>query len=418
MNNINEIKSCEVCGSDKLESILNLGSHPLCDDLVPVDSSRICREYPIEILFCSLCVTAHQRFQVPKKELFPQTYHYRSRFTADVLNGMADLVNSCETRLSTLKNKTVLDIGCNDGSLLDFFRAKGSLTVGIEPTGAYIDAENNGHRIYNTYLSADVAKTVIKDHGQPDVITFTNVFAHIENLAEVFAAIKILMSPTTMIVIENHYLGSILALNQFDTFYHEHPRSYSFSSFIEIAKNLGVTIGGVEFPSRYGGNIRVFMGGSFMPYPLDNIKILNEESKYRDKFIILQSNINKWQLKKNQLIEQIIKQNKHIPGKAFPGRAAILIKMLGIDKTMMPFIFEKPGSMKIGHYVPGTRIPIISDDELFHSKDKPAFILNLAWHISKEIKSYLRSNGFDGKIIDILNVEDFQTKGKSHVSNG
>lgn len=408
MNNLSEIKSCEVCGQDKLEPVLHLGSHPLCDDLIPVNNSKICREYPIEILFCPSCITAHQRFQVPKKELFPQSYHYRSRFTADVLSGMSALVNSCEKRLSTLTNKTVLDIGCNDGSLLSFFRNKGCITVGIEPTGACSDAKKNGHKAYNTYLSLETSKTVLKHHGQPDIITFTNVFAHIENLTEVIAAVKLLVSPTTMIVIENHYLGSVLALNQFDTFYHEHPRNYSYSSFIEIAKNLGVAIKGVEFPSRYGGNIRIFMGGPTMPDQLDNTKkILNEEKKYLDKFSDLRSNINKWRLKKSQLIEQIVKKNKHIPGKAFPGRAGILIKMLGIDQTIMPFVFEKPGSMKIGNYIPGTRIPIISDDDLFNSINKPPYILNLAWHISEEISSYLKSNGFDGNIIDILNVKDF-----------
>ena len=409
MNNLSEIKSCEVCGSNKLESVLNLGSHPLCDDLVPVGNPKVCEEYPIEILFCSSCVTAHQRFQVPKRELFPESYHYRSRFTADVLSGMTALVNSCEKRLSTLMGKTVLDIGCNDGSLLDFFRAKGSLTVGIEPTGACVGAQKNGHHAYNAYLSAEIAETIIKNHGQPDIITFTNVFAHIENLAEVIDAVKLLVSPTTMIVIENHYLGSVLALNQFDTFYHEHPRSYSYSSFIEIAKNIGLDIKGVEFPSRYGGNIRVFMGGPTVPSSLDNTEIiLNEEKNFLDKFATLRENINKWKINKGKLIEQLTKNNKTIPGKAFPGRAAILMKLLDIDNTVMPFVFEKPGSMKIGHYIPGTRIPILSDDDLFDSKNKPSDILNLAWHISKEIKSYLTTNGFDGNIIDILNTEDFR----------
>src|SRR5438132_626529 len=111
MNDVFEIKNCEVCGNDKLDAVLDLGAHPLCDDLIPVGDPRVCREYPIEILFCENCVTAHQRFQVPKRELFPTTYHYRSRFTADVLNGMVTLVNSCEKHVPTLRSKKILDIG-------------------------------------------------------------------------------------------------------------------------------------------------------------------------------------------------------------------------------------------------------------------------------------------------------------------
>ena len=88
---LTEISSCEVCGNTHLEPAINLGPHPMCDDLVTMGDTRVCREYPIEILFCGVCRTAHQRFQVPKHELFPGDYHYRSRFTADVLRGMEQL---------------------------------------------------------------------------------------------------------------------------------------------------------------------------------------------------------------------------------------------------------------------------------------------------------------------------------------
>src|SRR3990172_9381614 len=97
-NNFSEIDKCEVCGNTVLESVLDLGLHPMCDDLVPVGDTRVCREYTIEILFCLTFHTAHQRFQFPKHYLFPATYHYRSRFTADVLTGMKMLVYSCIER--------------------------------------------------------------------------------------------------------------------------------------------------------------------------------------------------------------------------------------------------------------------------------------------------------------------------------
>ena len=102
---VTEIERCEVCGNRELESVLNLGLHPMCDDLVPVNDSRVCSEYPIEILFCDKCVTAHQRFQVPKQQLFPNSYHYRSRFTADVLNGMKGLVEACVAKHGSLHGK-------------------------------------------------------------------------------------------------------------------------------------------------------------------------------------------------------------------------------------------------------------------------------------------------------------------------
>lgn len=409
-NGLREISACEVCGNERLVPVLNLGPHPMCDDLVRVGDARVCREYPIEILFCENCYTAHQRFQVPKRELFPSSYHYRSRFTADVLNGMAELVESCEQRFGNLAGKNVLDIGCNDGSLLNFFREKGANTVGIEPTGAYLDAEQNGHWTFNAYLSKDSAEAIVASHGRPDFITFTNVFAHIENLAEVLGSLKQLMAPHTVVVIENHYLGAVFSGNQFDTFYHEHPRTYSYTSFIYIARSLEARLVDVEFPSRYGGNIRVFLGKAArgdVSSAIDRGDLSDRESGYFECFTSLRKNVECWRRIKKRFLTEQIRKNGRLRAKAFPGRAAILVKMLGLDDGSISAVYEKPGSMKIGHYVPGTRIPIFSDEDLFAVPDKTQPLLNLAWHIPHEIRGYLARHGYTGPIIDIVSPDDF-----------
>ena len=117
--------------------------------------------------------------------------------------------------------------------------------------------------------------------------------------------------------------------------------------------------------------------------------------------------ISQWKVKKKALIKEYVSKYGRLKVKAFPGRAAILVKLLGLDEHMISAVYEKPGSMKIDHYLPGTKIPIQSDDNLFKTNlDEP--ILNLAWHISTEIKTYLQNNGYKGEIIDVLNKEDFK----------
>lgn len=400
MNNLNIVETCEVCKNKSLTPVLDLGLHPICDDLIQIGSARINDEFPIKIHYCEKCYTAQHVYQIPKKLLFPSTYHYRARFTVDVIDGMKSLVNSIETKFCSLDGKKVLDIGCNDGSLLNLFREKGAITYGIEPTDAYLDTIGNGHNIIHNYFNTDVAESLPK----PDIITFTNVFAHIEDLSGLLDALKILMTKDTLLVIENHYLGGVLDRNQFDTFYHEHPRTYSLNSFVHIAKNLGREVLSVEFPSRYGGNIRVVIGNDTNqknPTELMN-NVISNESNFLNKFELMNVFINKWKIEKKKEILNYINENGKIEAKALPARAAIPLKIIGLNEEHIKCIYEKPGSMKIGNYVPSTRIPIVSDDELICDISNKIGLLNNAWHISTEIENYLRKLGFKGKLINII----------------
>jgi len=394
---MNEIKICEVCGNDDLHTVLDLGNHPLCDDLVPFGDARICNEYPIEILFCNQCLTAHQRFQVPKHDLFTTDYHYRARMTGSVLRGMSDLVNSCEQKFGDLSGKLVLDIGCNDGSLLGFFKERGCQTIGVEPTGA---AKDSSHTTINAFFDAESAKKVLELAGKPDIITFTNVFAHIEDLPTLLNNLRTLISEKTVIVIENHYLGAVLDYGQFDTFYHEHPRTYSFNSFKYIAKSLGLNLIDCEFVSRYGGNIRAYMGGS---KAIDFLSV--NENKFMERFGMMNLSILDWRRKTRNVIFDHIQRRGKLRAKAFPGRAAILIKLLGLDEQHISAVYEIKGSIKVGHYVPGTRIPILPEKDLYAEADQNAPILNLAWHLPAEVRENLKKNNYLGEVIDIKQFE-------------
>lgn len=392
-----EIKSCEVCGSVNLKSVLDLGMQPLCDDLIPIGEDRQSILYPIEILLCEKCMTAHQKYQIEKSILFSDSYHYRSRFTNDVLNGMKNLVDSCEDLVGSLRGCNVLDIGCNDGSLLDYFREREANTFGIEPTLAALDGVKKDHTIFKNYFDYE-SVVKLQDLGvEFDIITFTNVFAHIDDLNMLLANLKNIIGSSTIIAIENHYLGSVVNGNQFDTFYHEHPRTYSAKSFSFIAKKLDRKLIKLEFPKRYGGNIRAFIGAK----EVQEISLLNETGIVRG-LKNLQSKVNNWLYQKSEQISDILAEEPRIAAKAFPGRASIPIALLNLSHDQIECVYEKPGSLKIGHYVPGTRIPILSDVDLTTQFSNTKTILNLAWHISDEIEYYLKDMGYQGEIVNII----------------
>ena len=387
-----KITKCEVCENKQLKKVLDLGNHPLCDDLIPIEDKSTCKEYLIEILFCEECLTAHQICQIPKQTLFTKNYHYRARMTGSVLSGMADFVEGCENRFGSLHGKVVLDIGCNDGSLLDFFKIKGCKTVGIEPTGAALESK---HPTINEYFDKRSAYQVLSLTGKPDLIVFTNVFAHIEDLQSLINNLKILSQDNTKIVIENHYLGAVFNGGQFDTFYHEHPRTYSFRSFEFIAQSLEVNVLDAEFVSRYGGNIRVYLGVG------DKKQLDIDESHFSSAFIKMSTDMLKWITETKVMIDDHVSKHGLMRAKAFPGRAAILIKLLGLNENHISAVYEIKGSIKVGHYVPGTRIPILPEVELYAKKDLKKPILNLAWHLPSEVRANLLVNGYTGHVIDI-----------------
>ena len=386
---------CEVCGSEFGKLKLDLGTHPLCDDLTLIGSNVDIPKYQQLISLCEICLTAHQVVPVEKELLFKPNYHYRASLTKDVLDGMRSLVKDLSLELSDGgRSSYVLDIGCNDGSLLGIFKEEFScVTIGVDPTGAILESGSKVDFKFNEYFSAATAKKIMEQHPVLDLITFTNVFAHIEDLPTLLANLGSIIGPETSLVIENHYLGAILNRNQFDTFYHEHPRTYSLRSFEYIAKSLGLLITDVQFPARYGGNIRVTMKKRGLP--ADLISFQNQEDLYIAQFSALQNLYTSW---KDSAVEAYLALSKRgkIYGKALPGRAVMLINALGIDASTMPVIFEQPSSPKVGNYVPSTKIEVLSDADIL--RIDPQILIVWSWHIIEEIERYLDSLGYRGEI--------------------
>jgi hypothetical protein len=389
------VNTCEVCLNVMSGPILDLGSHPLCDDLVRIGDPVDLRRYHQEIMLCEVCLTAHQLHQVDKSLLFKRDYHYRAALTQDVIVGMGDLVaKTLRIFDNKKKNPIVLDIGCNDGSLLELFKLKiECVTVGVDPTDAILESSGKIDHPYREYFDIAIAEKIIESIGTPDIITFTNVFAHIEDLQSLLSALRLLIGPSTLVVIENHYLGSIISNDQFDTFYHEHPRTYSFKSFQVIASQLGLNLQSVEFPSRYGGNIRVTMSKEIIIPELNFLEI--DEQKFITQFEDLQRKYLSW-LEQGRDALSSLKSSGIFAGKALPGRAVMLISALGISSADMPYIFEQPKSPKIGFYVPGTTIQILSDNDLIESGIERLVLWS--WHISDEVLDYLRLLGFKGDV--------------------
>jgi len=388
---------CEVCLNTLEGPTLDLGFHPLCDDLVAVGQNVSTQTYHQEIQLCIKCNTAHQLHQVVKEKLFKPDYHYRAQLTKDVLDGMEGLVSQVLKIIDVDKKNIVLDVGCNDGSLLGKFKEKiNCVTVGVDPTDAIKDAGTTIDFAMQGFFNSEIADKIANQIGIPDIITFTNVFAHIENLPELIKAIKSLVGNSTILVIENHDLGAVLRNSQFDTFYHEHPRTYSAKSFKYIADQLGMKILSMEFPSRYGGNIRVILSSKIDNEDLSLSEIVESQARdIHENFLKLQEFFSRWKFESREIFNELHLRGP-IYGKALPGRAVMLISSLGITSNEMPVIFEQDKSPKVGFYVPGTSIEIKGDLDLGQVKN--GVVIVWAWHIIEEVCNYLESLNFVGEV--------------------
>jgi hypothetical protein len=223
------------------------------------------------------------------------------------------------------------------------------------------------------------------------------VFAHIGDLVALISNLLRLIKRGTTIIVENHYLGSVLKRCQFDTFYHEHPRTYSYTSFEYIAKKLDMNVLHLDFPSRYNGNIRVALSRAAAAVSSPQV----DESGFIESFPRLAGYIGGVKARLMTQLGEFARAHGPLPAKAFPGRASVILNYYGADEALISAAYERPESPKVGYYVPGTRIPIRDEREFFAKPDAPVLI-NLAWHIRDEIHRYLRKNGYLGKIVEIF----------------
>ena len=397
------INHCQICGNKDIKAVLDLGYQPLADDLKDTKSTNAGTTFfPIEIGFCKKCILLQNNYIVDDKSLYTKNYHYRPGITKDVVNNFQSMSQKL-TKLYDLNLESIVaDIGCNDGSLLKQFRKLGIIkTVGIEPTDTIKYAKPKIKTVQD-FMNISSSRKALKFYGKVDLITTTNVFAHTNNLKTFILGVKKLIKKNGIFVIENHYLGAILKKKQFDSFYHEHLRTYSLLSLVRLMKYYGFRIINAYTTDRYGGNIQAH-------FSLGNLKKSHNVNKILDKEVKDKLNKEMTYKKLKKDIENIdyqistfINQNKHkkIVAKAFPARASILVHRFSSIKNNISFVAEQPSSLKLNKYVPGTNIKIISSEKL--KTFKPDIMIILAWHLFDTIHKKWKAKLKKTKFVKIL----------------
>jgi len=408
------IDCCQVCTYVDFLPVINLGYLPPVTTMLPTDVRPDAEtRFPAEVFYCPNCNLVQLGLIVDPHILFHPDYPYTSGSTKVLRDNFADLHNEVCQIVGLKADDLVVDIGSNDGTLLGNFRAH--RVVGIEPTDNAETAKESGIPTVTSFFNSQSVAWVKANHGSPKVITAANVFAHMNNIHEVVENIKDLMEPEGVFVSESHYLGGLIKTLQYDTIYHEHLRYYSVHSLKYLLEAHGMSIFHVTRIPTHGGSIRVYASNyelsNYQRYPVDDTvaEILKEEvdsGLTSDVWISsFKREVTASKLALYRLLEPIKRKGGTIYGIGAPARSTTLINYLGLDDGIVDCALEIKGSKKIGHFVPGTTIPILDESLLF--EDQPEYALLLSWHIGEELAHLLRQRGYKGTFITPLPEPQF-----------
>jgi hypothetical protein len=294
----------------------------------------------------------------------------------------------------------VIDIGANDGTLLQPFHELGCRTLGIEPSQAADVAVSRGITMIKDYFSLGSAKRAVAQHGRAKIVTAANVFAHIAGVHDVVESIKVMMREGGVFVSESHYLLDLLATRQYDTVYHEHLRYYSLQSLRRLFDMHGLEIFRIKRIPSHGGSVRAFASarGTFsIDASVQNA--LNDEEKagLLDGTALrgFRQGVMQSKLDLMALLAPLKRGGARIFGVGAPSRASTLITYAGLDESILDCVVEVSGSHKLDKYMPGTRIPVVDEEKLY--REQPEYALLLSWHIADELSANLKRRGYRGR---------------------
>jgi SAM-dependent methyltransferase len=394
------VERCQICDSAELAPVLFLGYLPPVNQMWPVGSTPGEQPaYPALLLRCRQCQLVQLGLVVDPQILFPPEYPYSSGTTKILRENFAELCREAAPRLGLKPGDLVVDVGSNDGTLLSNFQQAGFRVYGIEPTQMGVLAQNRGIPTTISFLTADAADRVRREQGPAQVVTATNVFAHIEDVHAVVENIRRLLAEDGTFISESHYLLSLVETLQYDTIYHEHLRYYSLTSVQYLLERHGLEVFFAKRIPTHGGSIRVYAAPKGVR-PVDPAvaeirrqePALSSEALEEFKRRVVASKLALY-----ALLEQIKAAGQRIYGIGAPSRASTLINYVGLDDGILDCVLEIKGSYKIGKYLPGTLIPVVDEARLFD--DPPDCALLLSWHIADELIGKLRSKGYRGQFL-------------------
>jgi len=395
------MRECFICQSNDLAKFLSLGHQPPSDAfLKKEDLEKPETAYPLDVFFCRNCRLVQLGYMVDPNALF-RDYAYNTGTNNSLKVNFKNLVDKIVAHWRLSPADLAVDIGSNDGTLLENYLPYQIRILGIDPSSAAKLALQKNIPTIIDFFNEETAVKVRKEYGPAKIITATNVFAHVDKLYSFLRGVFHLLADDGVFISESHYLADLIFQRQYDSIYHEHLRYYSLKPLTYLFKQLGMEIIDAERISTHGGSIRVSTAKTGK-YPVAEavakLTAAEAESGLDDEKTFVkfaeQVESNKFELLKT--ISDLKKEGKSIAGIGAPAKGNTLLNYCNLDSSLIDYLAEK-SEIKIGLFAPGTHIPVVAEERLF--REQPDYGLLLSWNIADELVPKLRAAGYKGKFI-------------------
>lgn len=386
---------CGLCGSTRLEPVLSLGSSPPTCVMQPVGGRPATEDHhPLDLLRCDDCTLVQLSVIVDPEVVFPAEYPYSSGNSRALHANFEDLAHQAQTWHQGLgPDDLVVDIGANDGTLLSKFCSE-VRTVGVEPTG---QAHWIAGHTYQDFFTERLAAEIVSKHGKAKVVTACNVLAHVEDIHDVMAGINLLLADDGILIAENHDLAAVVDGGQWDTVYHEHLRFYDSHTFHQLLIKHGLRAEDwQDIPTH---------GGSFRALAKKGTDLLDAAREYDWPAFRARAQRSRWVLR--SAVSALRNGHRRVGAIGATARATTIINSCGFDADDIEAVYEVPGSDKIGHYIPGTSIPVV-DEQVLRESYAPDTSILFAWYMADLVVPKLRGgmDGYKGQLI--IPLPDFK----------
>ncbi len=382
---------CKNCNNKLIHKFVDLGFSPPSNSLLELkDLNKSEIYYPLKSYVCSSCWLVQIFEQTSSEELFHADYPYLSSTSTSWLLHAKEYSEKIIKMLKLTNEKLVVEIGSNDGYLLQYFVKKNIPVIGIEPTkSANNVAKKYGYSIIEDFFTENVSNQLRKKKKSANLIICNNVYAHVPNINDFTKGLFNLLNDEGIITIEFPHIMNLIKFNQFDTIYHEHFYYYSLISILKILKKFNLEIFKVEKIPSHGGSLRVYVKKNINThYQIErSVKdCLEEEKKFGlNDLKIYKDFQKKVENVKYEFLNFLLKskkQNKVVIAYGAAAKGNTLLNYSGVDEDLIDFVVDKSKTKK-GKYLPGSHIPVLSED--FIKKVKPDFVIIFPWNIKKEI---------------------------------